>query len=102
MVRMTIANSNRQAISAKGILDGKKALLEELQAIVETFSATTDSLRGASYDSARDYLQQVLNPLVLGAKLYMDDLEEALNRLPTEYMEQCMMDLDEEDLRRKI
>ena len=47
-------------------------------------------------------MQQVLNPLVLGAKLYMDDLEEALNRLPTEYMEQCMMDLDEEDLRRKI
>ena len=46
MVRMTIANSNRQAISAKGILDGKKALLEELQAIVETFSANTDSLRG--------------------------------------------------------
>ena len=87
-IDMYLEDSQSQAASTQKMTQEEIKAYEELERSLTDFEASTESLKGKAYDSARSYSERVLRPLVHGGKLLSEAVGKTVKRFPESYIAQ--------------
>lgn len=102
-IDMYLEDSQSQAASTQKMTQEEIKAYEELERSLTDFEASTESLKGKAYDSARSYSERVLRPLVHGGKLLSEAVGKTVKQFPESYIAQVANEsLKESDIEANI
>lgn len=102
-IDMYLSESERQAASASKACQEHLNSYRQLQKAINDFALNSALLKGKAYDSAKNFFQSVLYPLVQGGILLTEAVEEAVRKFPEEYVAKVSSgDLKQDELEEKI
>ena len=102
-IEMYVGKSQSQASSVSAMCKSKTAGYKQLQTAINGFINNSPGLTGQTYNSAKSYFSAVLLPLVKGAELLTEAVEEACKKFPEQYVSEVdSADLKESELEQKI
>ena len=81
-IEMYVGKSQSQASSVSAMCKSKTAGYKQLQTAINGFINNSPGLTGQTYNSAKSYFSAVLLPLVKGAELLTEAVEEACKKFP--------------------
>ena len=100
---MNINASKRQASGVGKLCRKQVSNYEHVNGVIMDFVSNSPSLEGETYQSAKEYYQRVLQPLVKGSILLSEAVELSCKRLPEEYISQVHDgNLNQAELEEKI
>lgn len=102
-IEMYVGKSQSQASSVSAMCKSKTAGYKQLQTAINGFINNSPGLTGQTYNSAKSYFSAVLLPLVKGAELLTEAVDEACKKFPEQYVSEVdSADLKESELEQKI
>ncbi|RFU52163.1 hypothetical protein DDV23_11150, partial [Streptococcus chenjunshii] len=102
-IDMYLGSSQMQAASTEATVEQAMAGLDQLDSAVSGFLDSGSELKGQTYDSARAYVQAVIQPLKEGTRLYLEAVRDSVSRFPEAYQEEVgPEDLRQSDLEDQI
>ena len=102
-IDMYLEDSQSQAASTQKMMQEEIKAYEELERSLIDFEASTESLKGKAYDSARSYSERVLRPLAHGGKLLSEAVGKTVKQFPESYIAQVANEsLKESDIEANI
>ena len=102
-IEMYVGKSQSQASSVSTMCKSKTAGYKQLQTAINGFINNSPGLTGQTYNSAKSYFSAVLLPLVKGAELLTEAVDEACKKFPEQYVSEVdSADLKESELEQKI
>jgi probable cytoplasmic protein len=100
---MFLDNSFLQGEQTAAMINRQIESLEQLKISLTEFLASKDQLQGMAYDSARDFIEGGINPLIEGSQLLAEKIGQSVAKLPADYTAQVANEsLQEEVLRNQI
>ncbi|RSI05330.1 Ribonuclease [Streptococcus sanguinis] len=100
---MFLDNSILQGEQTAAMINRQIESLEQLKISLTEFLASKDQLQGMAYDSARDFIEEGINPLIEGIQLLAEKIGQSVAKLPADYTAQVANEsLQEEVLRNQI
>ena len=100
---MFLDNSILQGEQTAAMINRQIESLEKLKISLTEFLASKDQLQGMAYDSARDFIEEGINPLIEGIQLLAEKIGQSVAKLPADYTAQVANEsLQEEVLRNQI
>lgn len=100
---MFLDNSFLQGEQTAAMINRQIESLEQLKISLTEFLASKDQLQGMAYDSARDFIEGGINPLIEGIQLLAEKIGQSVAKLPADYTAQVANEsLQEEVLRNQI
>lgn len=100
---MFLDNSFLQGEQTAAMINRQIESLEQLKISLTEFLASKEQLQGMAYDSARDFIEGGINPLIEGSQLLAEKIGQSVAKLPADYTAQVANEsLQEEVLRNQI
>ena len=102
-IDMYLGDSDRQNQSVSSIIKSRSNHYNNLQGTLVQFSNASPFLSGVTYDSAKNYSQKILIPLIKAGMLLDEAVKESCEALTKKYREEVdTVDLRESELLDKI
>lgn len=102
-IDMYLGDSDRQNQSVRSVIKSRSNHYNDLQWTLLQFSYTSPLLSGVTYDSAKNYSQKILIPLIKAGMLLDEAVKEGCEAFTKKYREEVdTVDLQESDLLDKI
>lgn len=102
-IDMYLGDSDRQNQSVSSIIKSRSNHYNNLHGTLLQFSYTSPLLSGVTYDSAKNYSQKILIPLIQAGMLLDEAVKESCEAFTKKYREEVdTVDLRESDLLDKI
>ena len=102
MVKMVLGSSDTQGQTMASVGEARIASYNQAISALSAFDNAGD-LKGAAYDSGKQYGMNVITPLLKGAIMYTELVSEAVPKLPSKYQSEVGgEDLDSEVLESEI
>ncbi|MBP2623797.1 hypothetical protein [Streptococcus oricebi] len=102
-IMMDLAQSQDQAKNVAHMVYQQLLAYDDLQLALNEFVASTNQLKGRAYDSSRELIRQVLEPLRRGGARLSEATARLVQQLPDDYLEQVGSEnLEEDSLREEI
>jgi len=101
-IKVDIGSADSQGSTANSVLSSRVNYYND---VISAFNnlITEEELKGAAYDSAKSYAENIMVPLVRGVILFSESLGGKASELPTLYHAQVGEEsLDEETLQKQI
>lgn len=102
-IDMYLSNSEQQSQSIRNVFQRRFEGYSDLRKTLNSFVLVTPTLSGITYNSAKNYTQKILIPLLQGCILLDEAVKECCLNLPEQYRQRVdSVDLRETDLLDKI
>lgn len=102
-IDMYLGDSDRQNQSVSSVIKSRSNHYNNLQGTLVQFSNASPFLSGVTYDSAKNYSQKILIPLIQAGMLLDEAVKESCEAFTKKYREEVdTVDLRESDLLDKI
>ena len=85
---MFLDNSFLQGEQTAAMINRQIESLEQLKISLTEFLASKNQLQGRAYDSARDFIEGGINPLIEGSQLLAEKIGQSVAKLPADYTAQ--------------